>query len=125
MVPTVELPPATPFTCQFTAVLEDPVTVGVNAFVCPTVTFALVGLTDTETTGAAWIVTLAVAFFVVSACEIAFTVAVGVLGTLAGAVYTPEALMVPLVESPPATPFTCHVTLVLEVPVTVAVNACV
>jgi hypothetical protein len=43
----------------------------------------------------------------------------------AGAVYSPEALIVPVVELPPATESTDHVTAVLVVPVTVAVNCLV
>jgi hypothetical protein len=62
---------------------------------------------------------------VVSAIEVAVTVTLGVVGMVAGAVYWPEALMVPLVESPPPTPFTAHVTAVLDVLLTVAVNCCV
>ncbi len=44
------------------------------------------------------------------------------LGSVAGAVYTPEALIVPVEAAPPVTPFTCQVTDVFEVPVTVALN---
>jgi hypothetical protein len=39
-----------------------------------------------------------------------------------GAVYSPLVLIVPTVALPPATPFTCQVTAVFVVPVTVAVN---
>jgi hypothetical protein len=46
------------------------------------------------------------------------------LGRVAGAVYTPVALIVPVAARPPVTPFTCQVTLVFEAPVTVAVNGC-
>jgi hypothetical protein len=72
-------------------------------------------------------VTVAVADpdFVVSACDTAVTVTVAGLGTTEGAVYSPAVEIVPTVEFPPATPFTCQVTAVLEVPVTVAVNCCV
>ena len=62
---------------------------------------------------------------VVSAVEVAVTVTSGLVGMVDGAVYRPEELMVPLVESPPPTPFTAHVTAVLEVLLTVAVNCCV
>jgi len=44
------------------------------------------------------------------------------LGTCAGAVYTPEALIVPVVAVPPTRPFTCHWTAVFVVPVTVSVK---
>jgi hypothetical protein len=70
-------------------------------------------------------VTVADADLVVSACETAATVTDAGLGTAEGAVYSPEVEIVPTVELPPATPFTCQVTAVLEVPVTVAVNCCV
>jgi hypothetical protein len=70
-------------------------------------------------------VTLADADFVMSACDTAVTVTVAGLGTAEGAVYSPEEVIVPTVEFPPVTPFTCQVTAVLEVPVTVAVNCCV
>jgi len=40
-------------------------------------------------------------------------------------VYKPDVDIVPTVEFPPAMPFTVHVTAVLDVPVTVAVNCCV
>src|SRR5256885_11058779 len=41
-----------------------------------------------------------------------------VLGADKGAVYTPDELTVPIVEFPPATPFTDQVTAVLVEPVT-------
>lgn len=53
MVPTVELPPATPFTVQFTAVLLVFETVALNCCVLPVLIETLVGLTVTETAGAA------------------------------------------------------------------------
>lgn len=71
------------------------------------------------------IVTCADAFLLVSAWETAVTVTAAGEGTVAGAVYIPVALIVPCVESPPATPFTCHVTAVLEVFETVAVKGLV
>ncbi len=46
------------------------------------------------------------------------------LGTLPGAVYTPEELIRPLAALPPVTPFTCQLTDVFEVPLTVALNVC-
>ncbi|MGH9208426.1 MAG: hypothetical protein ACRD1G_18045, partial [Acidimicrobiales bacterium] len=74
---------------------------------------------------AAVTVTLADADLVISACETAATVTVAGLGTAAGAVYSPDVETVPTVALPPVTPFTCQVTAVLLVPVTVAVNCCV
>lgn len=60
-----------PWTLHVTAVLVEPVTVAVNCWVAPDVTVAIGGLTTTVI-GAA-IVAVAVAYFVVSACEVAVT----------------------------------------------------
>jgi hypothetical protein len=68
------------------------------------------------------IVTCAEALLVLCACETAVTVTVAGEGTVAGAVYIPAASIVPCVESPPATPFTCHVTAVFDVFATFAAN---
>jgi hypothetical protein len=46
------------------------------------------------------------------------------LGTLPGAVYTPEELIKPLAALPPVTPFTCQLTDAFDVPLTVALNVC-
>ena len=46
-------------------------------------------------------------------------------GIVCGAVYNPLWEIVPFAGSPPVTLFTCQVTAVLAVPVTVAVNCCV
>jgi hypothetical protein len=58
----------------------------------------------------------------VSAELMALTVMVAGLGTVAGAVYNPEVLMVPTVEFPPSMPFTAQVMVVLVGLTTVAVN---
>ena len=55
----------------------------------------------------------------------AVTVTPAGLGTLAGAVNSPDVEMVPVVEVPPVTPFTCQVTELLLEFCTVAVKACV
>jgi hypothetical protein len=83
------------------------------------------GAIVTETLGACVMVTLAVSDFVLSATEIAFTVTGFDAGTVVGAVKSPVALIVPVVELPPVTLFTCHVTAVFDVFATVAVNCCV
>jgi hypothetical protein len=57
-----------------------------------------------------------------SATETAVMATVAGDGTAVGAVYTPELEIMPTVELPPVVPFTSHVTLVFEVPVTIAVN---
>ena len=72
-VPTTALPPATPFTCQLTAVLLVPLTVAVNCRVPPVVSEADVGEMLSETVGAVT-VTVAEADLVVSATLVAFTV---------------------------------------------------
>jgi len=59
------------------------------------------------------------------AALIARTVTVLFAGTADGAVYIPDALIVPVAELPPVTPFTCQVTAMFEVPDTVAPKVCV
>jgi len=59
------------------------------------------------------------------AALIARTVTVLFAGTTEGAVNMPDALIVPVAELPPVTPFTCQVTAVSEVPDTVALKVCV
>jgi hypothetical protein len=107
------------------------VTVAVMVCVPLATTFAVVGDTVTPTTGAAVTVIVELALLVGSVTEVAVSVTVAGLGTLAGAVYvmaTPEALE--LAESPPQVapehpePERAHVTpWVLFT--TVAVNCCV
>jgi hypothetical protein len=120
-VPTTEFPPANPFTVHMTEVLLLPVTLAVNGCWAPATRVAEVGLMVTVTGGAVS-VTVAWAFLVVSACETAKTVTDAGFGSVCGAVYTPVVLMVPIIASPPGSPFTCQVTAVLVEPVTVAVN---
>lgn len=43
-------------------------------------------------------------------------------GTICGAIYLPDALIVPVAELPPVTPFTCQWTSMFEVPETVALK---
>jgi len=50
------------------------------------------------------------------------TVTVLEVGTVAGAVYMPDALIVPVAVLPPVTPFTCHVTAVFDEPATAALK---
>lgn len=70
------------------------------------------------------IVTVAVACFVVSACDCAMIVAIAVVVTFDGAVYRPVVLIVPAVGPPPNAPSTYQPTVVLDVPVTLALNCC-
>ena len=99
MVPTVEFPAVMPFTCQVTEVLLLLSTVAVNFCVLPAAKEAEGGEIVTLT-GETVRVTLADADLVVSALEIAFTVITRSLETLAGATYSPEVEMVPLLEFP-------------------------
>lgn len=122
IIPTDELPPATPLTLQFTAVLASPVTAAANICVIPAVTFAVPGVTDTATKAAT--VTVAEADLVESAADVALMVTVAGDGTVDGAVYTPAVEIIPTVELPPFTPLTLHVTAVFEVFVTAAMNVC-
>jgi hypothetical protein len=62
---------------------------------------------------------------VASAELTARTVTVLELGTVAGATYMPDELIVPVAAVPFATPFTCQVTAVFDDPATAALNDCV
>jgi hypothetical protein len=125
IVPVVVLPPVTLFTCQVTAVFDVFATVAVNCCVRPTPTVGVLGLTVTVTTGCAVTFATAVPVFVVSACAVAVTVTVPPVGAFGGAVYKPDALIVPILAALADLLLTCHVTAVLVVPVTVAMNCCV
>jgi hypothetical protein len=57
-----------------------------------------------------------------SAALTARTITVLGFGTMFGAVYKPDALIVPVAVFPPATPLTCHVTKVFEDPVMTALS---
>lgn len=98
-------------------------TVAVRLCAFPACTEELGGVTLSAISGAEDItVTCAVSTAVVCACAIAVTVTVAGEGTVAGAVYTPSALMVPCAASPPWVLLTCHITVVLEAFCTDAVN---
>ena len=84
-MPLDAVPPATPFTCQFTAVFVVFNTAAANCWLCVVTTLAVVGLTVIETGGNV-IVTIADALLVESAELIAVTVTVFGLGTAGGAV---------------------------------------
>ena len=85
-MPTVALPPVTLFTCQVTAVLLVFCKVAVNCCVAPVFNVAEVGEMEMLITAEVVIVSWADADLVESACEMAVTVTVGGLGTVAGAV---------------------------------------
>ena len=84
-MPTVALPPLTPFTCQVTAVLLVLLTVAVNAWGVATCTLAVGGATVTVIGGGVT-VTVADPDLVGSATDTAVTVTVAGDGTFAGAV---------------------------------------
>jgi hypothetical protein len=109
-----------PVRLHATAVFVVLVTVAVNCCVFPVTTFAVVGeiLTMTGRT----IVTVADADLLVSATEIAVTVTCGGLGTAPGAAYKPFAEIAPQAAPEQPLPLNFQVTLVLEVPSTIAVN---
>jgi len=98
-----------------TFVLASPETVAVNCCVWPCPRIAVPGATVTVTGGTR--LTLAVADFEVSETLVAVTVTVWAEVTVAGAVYSPAPLIVPV----PAGEID-QVTFVLASPVTVAVN---
>lgn len=83
IVPCAASPPVTPLTCHVTAVFVAFETVAVNCCALPAITFAVVGVTETET--AAVMVSVADADLAVSAWETALTVMLAGFGTLAGA----------------------------------------
>jgi hypothetical protein len=68
--------------------------------------------------------TMAEPVAVLSALLVAVTLMVGGEGMALGAVYKPLGEIVPVLAFPPATPPANHVTLLFEVPVTVAWNCC-
>jgi hypothetical protein len=70
-------------------------------------------------------VTVPDADFDVSAALMAVTLTELGLSAFTGAVYSPSVDTVPTEVLPPLTPFTVHVTFVLLLPVTAAVNCCV
>ena len=107
-------------TFHVTEVFALPVTLAVNCCVPPTLRELESGEMATVT-GGAGTVTLALPDFEESAALTAVTVTVPP-GGVAGAVYKPVEEINPETALPPATPFTCHVTEVLAVPVTVAEN---
>lgn len=120
-MPTVALPPATPFTAHVTGVVVLPETIVLNCSVLPRTRLTVIGITVRELDSATRL-TFAEALKVVSACEIAMIVTVVGFGTLKGAMYRPVVEIMPMVEFPPGVPFTCHVTAVVELLLRLAPN---
>lgn len=105
---------------------ESLCTVAVTFCVLPTCAEKVVGDNVTEITGVvAVMVTCATSKTAGLATATAAIVTVAGDGTAAGAVYVPFASILPCVASPPATPSTCQVTVVLAALETTAVNFCV
>jgi hypothetical protein len=123
IVPVELPPPVTLLTCQVTLVFVVPVTVAPNCLVWPPDSETAVGLMVvlTETAAVAMLM-VALAVFVVSAALMAVTVTEPPVGADDGAVYKPAVEIVPTVELPPVTPFTCQLAAVLVEPDTVALN---
>ncbi len=119
-MPTLELPPVTPFTLHVTDVLAEFATAAVNVCVKPTGTLATTGVTEIDT--GALIVTSAVAYLVVSDVQTAFTGTTFGDGTDAGGVYTPEVEIDPFFVSPPKTSLTYQDTPVSVVLLTSALK---
>jgi hypothetical protein len=130
IVPTFELPPATPFTDQAMPfdifvglallVLDVFEAVAANCCVPDVGTDTLAG--DIEMDVTAVTVTAADADLAGSAILVAETVTVADEGTIDGAVYNPLVEIVPIVEFPPAIAFTDQVTPELVALLTMAVN---
>jgi len=120
--PVACVPPVTPLTCQVTAVLATPFTAAVNCCVAKIATLVGFGVTATVIDTCCPTVTVADPESAGFADETAATVTVDGLGMEFGAVYNPVALIVPTVALPPVTLFTCQVTEVFVVPVTLAMN---
>lgn len=114
-----------PFTLQFTPVKAPPapLTFAVNVCVPPVERVAVAGSTFTEILSCSVTATELLARG--SAALTAVTATLGGDGKITGAVYIPDELIVPAFALPPGTPFTCHDTLVFELPVTLAWNCCV
>ena len=109
-----------PLRLQVTAVFFVPETVARNCCWLPIVTIAFTG--ETVTWIGMKIVTAADADVTPSAVDVAVTVTFAGVGTVSGAVYRPAVVMVPHAEPAQPEPVTLQVTLVIAVPVTVALN---
>ncbi len=109
-----------PLTLQVAAVFDVPLMRAVNCWLLPTITRADVGEMVSET--GPEMVTWAVPDFNGSATDVALTVTCACAGVDAGAVNRPVVEIVPHAVPVQPAPLTLHVTAVLDVPVTVALN---
>jgi hypothetical protein len=126
IVPTLELPPAIPFTCHAMTAPGAMQSEAVNVWDAPTVTLADAG--EIAFTAAHEIVTVAVALFDGSATLVATTETGPCGGGLAGAVYTAASAPLALIAPRPAplsfvlTTLQLTAALALPAPLTVALN---
>jgi hypothetical protein len=120
IVPTAEFPPAIPFTLHVTAVdgLPVPVTFAAKTWAPVVATDTLEGDTLTVTSSSSETVTEALAL--ASATLVAMIFELACVGRTAGAVKRPDAEIVPTLAFPATKPSTLHVTLVFDVPITLA-----
>jgi hypothetical protein len=109
-----------PFTLQVMALegLPVPVTVAVNTWAAPAETVTDEGRRLTTMLSCKVTVTEALSFGLTWLTAVTVTLAPG--GRIAGAVKRPTEETVPVIVLPLATPFTCQVTFVFVLPVTVA-----
>ena len=118
MVPNVAFPPSTPLTCQSTLVVAAPVTVDVKVFVFAVPDIKVHEVGETVTRGGEMIVATEETDSFASSYDTAATLTVAGEGTWMGAMYLREASILPTMSFPPATPFTCQVTMLFVPPET-------
>jgi hypothetical protein len=120
IVPRVELPPWIPFTIHMTAFEAPPVPVMLAVNACPAAAETVTETGEIPTAILSVSETTADAVALLSALLDAVIVTVGGEGIAFGAVYKPLGEMVPALAVPSTTPPASHVTLLFDVPVTVA-----
>jgi hypothetical protein len=120
MLPQADSLHPLPDMLQMTRALEVPLTLAVNCNCAPGFSWAEGG--DTLTEAAATSVTTAEAEADGSAVAVAFTVTLGGVGRVAGAVYSPADVIVPQATPLHPDPETVQATAVFVLPVTVAEN---
>jgi hypothetical protein len=104
-------PGDSPFTSQSTRVVGAPVTVDVNIFVFAPPEGKVQEVGEIVTIGGGMTVTTEVTDNFGSSYETAATFTFAGEGTTMGAMYLPDASILPTMSFPPGTPFTCHLTM--------------
>jgi hypothetical protein len=122
IVPHADPTQPVPLTLQVTPVTSVLITLAVNCWLAPASSCTEAG--EMLTPICSTMITVAVLDFVVSATDVAVTFRNDGLGSDAGAVYRPPAVMVPQLVPAHPKPVTLQVTAVLLVPVTAALNSC-